>query len=108
MRHNGMIKAFFQAWAARDWDFVEASITLDFTFTSPYDDHIDRETYKSKCWDTVKEIGKFEFVSIIGNGNEAFVRYRNTINGEKVQNTEHFIFEGEKLKAVVVFFGLPE
>ena len=86
---------------------MEASITPDFTFTSPYDDHIDRGTYKSKCWDTVKDMGEFDFVSI-SNENEAFVRYRNTINGGQVQNTEHFIFEGGKLKEVVVFFGLPE
>ena len=108
MQHRSLIEAYFKAWAARDWAFVEASITPDFTFTSPYDDHIDRETYKSKCWDMVKEIGEFDFVSSIGNENEAFVRYRNTINGGKVQNTEHFIFEGGKLIVVVVFFGVPE
>ncbi len=108
MKHKTTIENFFMAWRQRDWEFVDGVITNDFTFTSPYDDHIDRETYKSKCWDSVEEIGEFDFVSLIENETEAFARYRNKINGEKVQNTEHFIFEGDKIKAVVVFFGLPE
>ncbi len=108
MNHKTKIENYFKAWAERDWAFVENNITKDFTFTSPYDNRLDRETYKSKCWDSVKEIGEFEFVSIIENENEVFVRYRNVINGETVQNVEHFIFEGEELKEVIVFFGRPE
>lgn len=108
MKNETSVEKYFSAWQKRDWNFVANALTEDFTFTSPYDNHIDRREYKKKCWDAVEEIGEFEFVSIVENENEAFVRYRNKINGEKVQNTEHFIFEGEKLKAVVVFFGLPE
>jgi len=108
MQYKTTIEKYFKAWQIRDWNFVEAVITDDFTFTSPYDAAIDRETYKTKCWDSVKEIGEFEIITIVAGETEAFVRYKNRINGENALNVEHFIFENDKVKSVTVFFGLPE
>ena len=108
MNYQARIERIFKAWQLRDWNFIESRLTADFTFTSPHDDHLQRADFKEKCWDMIEEIGEFEIVTIVAGAGEAFVRYKNTINGEKVQNTEHFIFEGEKLKEVIVFFGLPE
>jgi len=108
MNYKTRIEKIFKAWETRDWDFVASGLAEDFTFTSPYDDHINKKEFKEKCWDTIKEIGEFEIVTIVEGDSEAFVRCRNTLNGEKVQNAEQFIFESDKLKEVVVFFGLPE
>lgn len=92
-----------------NWEVVKNGLTEDFTFTSPYDDHLNIKEFKEKCWDSVKQIGEFEIVKFAENENEKFVRYKNTINGEKVQNVEHLVFDEEgKLKSVTVFFGLPE
>jgi ketosteroid isomerase-like protein len=108
MKYKTRIEKIFKAWETRDWDFVAGGLAEDFTFTSPYDDHLSKEDFKEKCWNTIKEIGEFEIVTIVEGETEAFVRYKNKINGEKVQNTEQFIFEGDKLKEVVVFFGRAE
>jgi ketosteroid isomerase-like protein len=108
MKYQTFIKDCFRAWHARDWDFVASNLADDFTFTSPYDDHLNRHEFKIKCWDAIKEIGEFEIVTIVEGDTEAFVRYKNSINGQKVQNAEHFVFEDDKVKAVTVFFGLPE
>jgi hypothetical protein len=45
---------------------------------------------------------------MLADGDEAFLWYKSRINGENVQNTEHFAFENGKIKSVTVFFGRPE
>src|SRR5579872_4648352 len=105
MPYETLIRQVFTAWQNRDWNTVESLLVDDFTFTSPYDDHIDVHAYKQTCWDAVKDIDAYEFVTIMERGDEAFVRYKGRINGVPVQNTEHFHFEGGKIKAVDVFFG---
>lgn len=108
MKYKTRIEKIFKAWTDRNWDFFESGLAEDFTFTTQYDDHIDKTTFKSKCWDTVKQIGEFEIVTLLEGENEAFVRYKNTINDEKVQNAEQFVFDTEeKIKSVTVFFGRP-
>ena len=108
MNNERLIKNYFTAWQNRDWDFVESELADGFTFTSPYDDRIGKDEYREKCWNAVKEIEDQEIVTIIEDGGEAFVWYKSYINGEPVQNAEHFAFEDGKIKAVTVFFGRPE
>jgi ketosteroid isomerase-like protein len=107
MKYEPIMRKFFSAWQNKDWDFVESVLADDFTFTSPYDDHIDKHEYKQKCWNSVKEIEKYDFVTIMEKGDEAFIRYKGRINGMLVQNTEHFRFQNGKIKEVEVFFGRP-
>ena len=107
MQNERLIKNYFTAWQNRDWDFVESELADGFTFTSQYDDHIGKDDYKQKCWDTIKEIEDYEIVTMLEQDGEALVWYKSRINGENVQNTEHFAFEDGKIKAVTVFFGRP-
>ena len=108
MQNETIIRKCFTAWQKRDWDSVESLLADDFTFTSLYDDHINKQEYKQKCWNAVKDIGEYEYVSIMEKGNEVFVRYKNRINGMLVQNTEHFYLHDGKIQAVNVFFGRPD
>ncbi|MEP7287138.1 MAG: nuclear transport factor 2 family protein [Chloroflexota bacterium] len=107
MKYETFIRDFFSAWQKRNWDFVERSITDDFTFTSPYDDHLDKNDYEQKCWNAIKEMEDYNIITIIENGDQAFIRYKGRVNGTQVQNTEHFIFQDGKIKAITVFFGRP-
>ena len=107
MPNSTGIRNYFFAWQKRDWAFVENHLVPGFSFTSQYDDHIGKAEYKQKCWDSVQDIGEYEFIKIIEDETEAIVRYRCRINGGEVHNMEHLIFEGDKLKEVNVFFGRP-
>jgi len=107
-KNESIIRMCFTAWQKRDWDTVESLLADGFTFTSPYDDHIDKREYKQKCWNSIKSIEEYEYTTIMEKGDEAFVRYKNRINGMLVQNTEHFLFQDGKIKGVDVFFGRPE
>ena len=40
----------FETYQTRDREALEGLLADDFTFTSPYDDHIDRATYFVRCW----------------------------------------------------------
>ena len=80
-----------------------------FTFTSAApDDHIPVEKFKEKCWPQAAYIQRFEFVRIMGNSNEAFAIIHVVTNDDRIiRNTEYFIFNNGKIKAIEVFFGGP-
>src|SRR4051794_34818327 len=107
MKYETLIRNCFRAWQTRDWDLLEKSLAEGFTFTSLYDEHIGIAEFKQKCWEAVREIEPYELVSMMEKGDEAFVRYRCRINGEPVQNIEHYLFQAGKIKEINVFFGRP-
>lgn len=45
-----LVKKIFLAYETKNREQAENLLTSNFTFTSPLDDHIDRETYFKKCW----------------------------------------------------------
>jgi ketosteroid isomerase-like protein len=50
MSASDLIRKYFSAYENKDRAAVEALLTNDFVFTSPYDYRIDRETYFKRCW----------------------------------------------------------
>jgi hypothetical protein len=45
-----VIRTYLKAYETKDRSALESTMSDDFTFTSPYDDHIDRATYLKRCW----------------------------------------------------------
>src|ERR1700722_20867690 len=102
---SDIIRAIFAAYRANDRYAVEAVLTDDFRFTSPYDDALDKATYFERCWDT-GWIEQQDIEKIFVEGDEAFVTYRCVAKGGKsFRNTEFFRFEGDRVKSIVVYFG---
>jgi ketosteroid isomerase-like protein len=86
----------------------EPLLTDDFTFTSPYDDHIDRAAYFERCWPNAGTFERFELQQITVDGDSCFVMYTGERkHGNKFHNTERFDLVGDRIRAVEVFFGLP-
>jgi len=107
-------KSYFSAYERHDPDYVKGELAAGFTFTSPYDEHIDREAYFKRCWPTQPLHQKFEFVSIAQDGNRVIVVYECTMLRPNAvhpdmhfRNSEMHTFENGKLKSVEVFFGDP-
>jgi ketosteroid isomerase-like protein len=106
--NRDLARQMFEAYEARDRAFVEQLLAPDFTFTSPYDDRIDRDAYFERCWPNSGSIGKFHFIAFAESGDSVFVLYRcDTMSGSSFRNTECLTFAGGKLKSVEVFFGDP-
>jgi ketosteroid isomerase-like protein len=101
-----LIRSYFDAYKRKDREFIENALTDDFTFTSPYDDAIDKATYFERCWPNSETIREYEIEKIFEEGEEAFALYRAaTTDGKEFRNTEFFRFRGDRLASVEVFFG---
>lgn len=96
----------FNAYATDNRALVEKWLAEDFTFTSPYDDAIDRETYFQRCWPNHATTEKMKVERIFIDGNAAYVTYlcKNS-DGLDLHNTEYFVFQGGRIASVEVYFG---
>lgn len=107
---SDLVRRYYRAYEQKNRSVVEELLSDDFTFTSPYDDHIDRPAYFERCWPNSEGIRAFRIESLLDNGREALVRYaleRNT--GSPFRNAERFRFDGAKIKEIEVYFGaLPD
>jgi ketosteroid isomerase-like protein len=101
-----LIRAIFLAYLSNDRGAVEAALTDDFRFTSPYDDNIDKATYFDRCWKNSDWIARHELEKILVEGDQAFVTYNCVAkSGKNFRNTEFFSFEGDRVKRIDVYFG---
>lgn len=101
-----LIRGYFDAFKRKDREFMEKALAEDFTFTSPYDDAIDRAAYFERCWPNSDLIAQHEIEKIFEGDEEAFALYRAvTVDGKEFRNTEFFRFRGGLLASVQVFFG---
>lgn len=105
---SDLVRRYFAAYETKDREALETLLTPDFTFTSPYDDHIDRRVYFEKCWPNSANMRSFRVVKLFEHGDEAFILYEGQFKGSEIfRNTEFFQTEGGRIKAVEVYFGSP-
>jgi ketosteroid isomerase-like protein len=103
---SDIIRSLFAAYRSKERKIVEDLLTDDFTFTSPYDDAIDKAAYFERCWPNSERIRSHNLERIFEQGDEAFVLYKCTTNeGNEFRNTEFFTFEGDRIRQVSVYFG---
>jgi hypothetical protein len=70
-----LVRRCFDAHLTRDRAALEAVIGDPFSFTSPYDDHIDRKTYFERCWGNAERIKAHRVEKLFAQGDEAFALY---------------------------------
>ncbi len=103
---SDMIQSLFAAYRSKQRKVVEDLLADDFTFTSPYDDAIDKATYFERCWPNSNLIKMHVIERIREEGDEAFVLYKCTTNdGKEFRNVEIFRFDGDRVAAINVYFG---
>ena len=103
-----IIRKWYKAWVEKDEEQFEALMTDNFTFSSAAgDDHINRSTFKTRCWDTqAKLIERSDLERVITSGNEAFVKYLcYTTNGKSFRNVEYLRLRDGKVEAIECYFG---
>jgi ketosteroid isomerase-like protein len=100
-----LVRKYYGAYQERNRKTLEDGLTDDFTFTSPYDDKIDKATYFERCWPNSQRM-TLSLEQIAVQADEAFVRYRSvTPEGKEFRNTEFLTFRGDKIATVDVYFG---
>ena len=55
-----IVRACFRAYEVKDRTALEALLADDFTFSSPIDDHINREVYMRRCWPNSEHLDSFD------------------------------------------------
>ena len=105
-----LVRQYFAAYHRISRAEVENLLSDDFTFTSPYDDHIGKRVYFERCWPNSRRIRDHHLVSVLAEGDEVFVLYEcELLSGVRFRNTEYFRFDAGRIKAIEVYFGsLPE
>ncbi|HET6231741.1 MAG TPA: nuclear transport factor 2 family protein [Longimicrobiaceae bacterium] len=105
-RIQDLVHGYFIAFQNADRAAMEALLPDDFTFTSPYDDHISRAAYFERCW---PHSGSFRFrepMKFFVAGDECVVLYETEGKpGGTFRNAELFTFRGDLAHSVEVFFG---
>ena len=102
---SDVIRTMFAAYRNKNRKVVEDTLADDFRFTSPYDDAIDKAEYFRRCWPASERIESNEVERIFVQGDEAFVTYRVRNKNEEFRNTEFFVFEGDRIRSIDVYFG---
>lgn len=105
-----LVRAAFAAFRTGDKAAMEELLHQDFTFTSPYDDHIGKAAYFERCWPHRGQIKAHDIQRIFEKENEALVIYEGIKqDGHVFRNAELFIFAGKKanitIKSIEVYFG---
>jgi ketosteroid isomerase-like protein len=101
-----LIRQVFTAYQSKDRALVDALLSERLTFTSPYDDHIDKATYFARCWPNSDRIRVHHLERIFQQGDEAFVRYEaELVDGTRFRNVEYFRAEADQIVEIQVYFG---
>src|SRR4051812_24931275 len=101
-----IIRGLFAAYLRNDRNAVADAFSADFRFTSPYDDRLDKATYFERCWRASGWIERQEIERILVQGDAAFVSYNCMAKGGRnFRNAELFLFAGDKIRRIDVFFG---
>ena len=105
-RNVSIARAAYEAYVTKDRAALEKVIAADFHFTSPLDNHLDRETYFRRCWPSSKVIEGFDFIYLLTDADRVFVTYegRNT-DGHRFRNTEILTIRDQRIVDVEVYFG---
>ena len=114
MRLIELARRYYEAYETGDRSLIEDNLADGFTFTSPFDDHIGRDEYFTRCWPNHVSHRKFHFEAMMQEGDVVLVVYRlemhfpNAVHPDAIfRNVERMIFEKSGLKSVEVFFGDP-
>ena len=96
----------YGAYESGDRRVVEELLTEDFTFSSPADVGIDRETYFERCWPNSELTKAFDFKRLVEDGDDVLVTYECTrTDGTRFRNTEVLTFRCDMICRTEVYFG---
>lgn len=58
---SDLVRSYFNAYETNERAAVEELLCDDFTFTSPVDDHINKDNYFAHCWPSCEDIHHYRW-----------------------------------------------
>ena len=99
-------RAAYEAYVRKDRAAIEKLIAENFHFTSPLDNRIERAAYFEYCWPNSEKIKRFDFISLVADGDRALVTYEgHSTDGNVFRNTEIVTVRDGQIVEVEVYFG---
>lgn len=102
-----IVRECFSAYVRQDRETAERLIGDPFVFTSPQDDHIDRNAYFERCFPSMHRVRRHELLHVVPTeGDDVFVLYEYELNtGDVHRNAEVLTVREGRITEVQVFFG---
>ena len=101
-----LIERLFETFKSQAREVAEPLLAPDFSFTSPYNDAIDKAAYFRECWPNAAHLQDLKIERILIEDNTAFVSYQaSTADGIAFRNTEFFTFAEGQITSIEVYFG---
>lgn len=97
--------AVYDAYVSKDRAAAERLLAADFSFTSPLDNGLDRNSYFAICWPNSADAVAFEIVHIAEHGDQVFVTYEGKGKQSSFRNTEVLTVYDGRIARIEVYFG---
>ncbi len=107
MTPEDVVRANFEAYLRQDRAACEALLGEDVTFTSPQDDHIDRQAFLERCFPTADRVARQDLLHVVkADERDVFILYEYELkSGETYRNTELITVVDGRIVEIQVFFG---
>ncbi len=107
MSNTQIVRACFDAYLAQDRDTAARLLADGYVFTSPQDDHIDKDAFLERCFPTAARLNWQRLLTIADiEPADVFILYEYELTtGERHRNTEISTVHDGQLTETQVFFG---
>ncbi len=108
MNGTEVVRAFYEAFRRTDVAAAAPLVATTFVFTSPQDDHLDRDTYLQRCFPTAGHFKSQDFLvltDIPGTDHVVLVYEYELHDGSRYRNAELITVARGQITEVQVFFG---
>ncbi|PRX90945.1 nuclear transport factor 2 family protein [Allonocardiopsis opalescens] len=104
-----VVEAAFRYYRSQDRDAALPLYADDFSFTSPRDDHIDRDAFFERCFPTADRFTEQRMLRITpADGGLVFAYYEYELaTGGRYRNVEAITVRDGLIREVRVYFGGP-
>lgn len=99
------VKKALQAFVDKDRNAIEAVIGDPYSFTSPMDNALNRETFFARCWPNSATFTEMNFIRGAEDGEWAYLTYEGVANGKRFRNTELHRVQNGRIIETEVYFG---
>lgn len=99
------VKKALRAFLDKDRDAIEAVIGNPYSFTSPADNALSRESFFARCWPNSAAFTEMTFVRGAEDGDWAFIVYEGAAGGKRFRNAELHRVRNGKIVETEVYFG---
>ncbi|BDV31273.1 nuclear transport factor 2 family protein [Microbacterium terricola] len=101
-----IVRSFMTAFHEQDRARAESLMADAFVFTSPQDDHIDKQAWLERCFPSADHFdGASETLEMVEVDGIVLHRYEYQVEGVRWRNTEALRVEDGRVREVEVYFG---